>query len=599
MNILEYTLRLNDKMSAVLNKIGGGLDNASGKGRKLKKDIEDINNVNFSGFYSKIAKVASVLGIGVVFGKTLKNGMEQGMKNVSFEVLFGGVDNAKKMIDQITAYASKAYGKTAVTDAVQMQAGFDIGQDEIMKNLKAIGNVAMGDVNKFNSLNLAFSQMSSTGKLMGQDLLQMINAGFNPLVQMSKTTGKSVAKLKDEMSKGLITAQMVKNAFYDAAGAGGQFNGMVDRMANETGGLWDAAMSKIDERLLQFYNWIEPVLKPALQQFNNLLADPIGTIGQLTDKITTSFPIITGVILTATTAVVGYKLAVFSLAATQLVVMALQKVMVAYEIVVYAVRNATSLWAAAQWLINVAMTANPIGLVIAAIVALIAVIAFVIIKTDGWGKMWQHTVNGAKLIFKAYVESVKFYFNTMIDGLMIGLNYIKKGWYEFKEAVGIGDSSENQKMLAKINADTDARKKAITDGAKKIVDLGVQAKNEFSAAANSLSWNDTSFSSIANGIKNKLGISTPGIPGMDSGEGGSGRLNSGGSGGAGSTVGKDTANSIATGGSKTTHITVNVAEMGNDMKIYVNDVAEGAKKIRDIVLEHMTRALTMAQGQTQ
>ena len=600
MNILEYTLRLNDKMSAVLNKIGGGLDNASGKGRKLKKDIEDINNVNFSGFYSKIAKVASVLGIGAIFGKTIKNGMEQEMRNVSFEVLFGGVDNAKRMIDQISDYAAKSpYGKAGLSEATQMMAGFGIAQEKIMPNLKMIGDIAMGDSEKFKSLTLAFSQMSSTGKLTGQDLLQMINAQFNPLTELEKMTGKTTDQLKDMMSKGLISSDMVTQAFQNATKEGGLYYGMIDKINGTVSGQWVTAMDNISEKMLNLYdNVLQPLILPALQKFNVFLDDPIGTIGRLTDKFTTSFPIITGVILAATAAVVGYKLAVFSLAATQVVIMAIKKVMVAYEIVVFAVRNATSLWTAAQWLINVAMTANPIGLVIAAIVALIAVIAFVIIKTDGWGKMWQHTVNGAKLIFKAYVESVKFYFNTMIDGLMIGLNYIKKGWYEFKEAVGIGDSSENQKMLAQIQADTDARKKSMLEGAKKVSELDAQSKKEFAAAFSSLSWNDTSFSDVANGIKNKLGISSPGIsePGIP-GTGGSGGLNGGGSGGAGSTVGKDTANSIATGGSKTTHITINLGELVGTINISKNGFRESADNMTDEVLDAMTRVLSMAQGQ--
>ena len=77
-----------------------------------------------------------------------------------------------------------------------------------MPMLRAIGDISMGDTQKLQSLTLAFAQMSSTGKLMGQDLLQMINAGFNPLSVISEKTGKSIGVLKDEMSKGAISAKM-------------------------------------------------------------------------------------------------------------------------------------------------------------------------------------------------------------------------------------------------------------------------------------------------------------------------------------------------------------------------------------------------------
>lgn len=87
--------------------------------------------------------------------------------------------------------------------AEKMMLGFNIQAEDTIKYLKAISDISMGESNKFNSLTLAFSQMSAAGKLMGQDLNQMINAGFNPLQTISEKTGKSIATLKDEMSKGL------------------------------------------------------------------------------------------------------------------------------------------------------------------------------------------------------------------------------------------------------------------------------------------------------------------------------------------------------------------------------------------------------------
>lgn len=100
-----------------------------------------------------------------------------------------------------------------------------------MPTLKHIGDISMGNAERFNSLALAFAQMSAAGKLMGQDLLQMVNAGFNPLKTMSETTGKSMETLKDEMSKGAISADMVAKAFEDATAKGGKLNGMLEKQS--------------------------------------------------------------------------------------------------------------------------------------------------------------------------------------------------------------------------------------------------------------------------------------------------------------------------------------------------------------------------------
>lgn len=585
MNILAYTLQLNDRMSSTLSRVGASSVSTTRDVRNLNSEVNALNRTNLGGFMGAIRSAFSLipaLGIGATLGKTISMGMDQEMRNVSFEVLFKGEDNAKKMIDDISNYAAKSpYGKTELSQATQVMAGFGIEQERIMPNMKAIGDIAMGDKNKLNSLTLAFAQMSSTGKLTGQDLLQMINAGFNPLEQMSKTTGKSIAQLKDDMAKGKIGSDMVTQAFQDATSKGGMFYGMTEKISNTSGGQWSTALDNISEKLLGLYNnVIQPVLLPGLKIFNQFLSDPITTIGKIGDKIMNLNPVLLGfggVVLSVAAAIGIVKVAT-----------------IAYATVTKMITFFKGIETAAWWANNAAMLANPVTWIVAGVIALIAVIAFLIIKVDGWGEMWQHTVNGAKLLFQAFTESAKFYFNTMINGLMIGLNKIKQGWYEFKEAVGIGDSTENQNMLAQIQADTDARKKAITDGAKNIVDLGLQAKDEFAKAAGSLKFNDTGLSDVVGGMKKTLGIETPGVPGMSGGDG-----TGGGTGTGGGKAGKDTANSIATGGSKTTHITVQIAEMGNDMKIYVDSVKEGAENIRDIVLEYMTRALTMAQGQIQ
>lgn len=160
----------------------------------------------------------------------------------------------------------------------------------------------------------------------------------------------------------------------------------------------------------------------------------------------------------------------------------------AYKVTSMIVLGLTKAWTAAQWLLNVALTANPIGIIIVAIGALIAIIVLIVSKVEGWGEAWKHTFEGAKLVFKAYVAFVKLYFNTLVNGIMIGLNYIMLGWYKFKQAMGLGDENQNMQAIKRIQQDTEARKKAITDGIKEVADLSARAVNEFSAAGQSLKW---------------------------------------------------------------------------------------------------------------
>lgn len=151
---------------------------------------------------------------------------------ISFNTLLGNKDKAAEMLGEIREFAVKTPMMISdLAKGAKTLLSFNVAAEKVMPTLKAIGDISMGDAGKFQSLTLAFAQMSSTGKLMGQDLLQMINAGFNPLAEISERTGKSIADLKEEMSKGAISAEMVTQAFMDATSEGGKFNGMLEEQS--------------------------------------------------------------------------------------------------------------------------------------------------------------------------------------------------------------------------------------------------------------------------------------------------------------------------------------------------------------------------------
>lgn len=155
----------------------------------------------------------------------------------SFSTLLGSDVAGKELFTQITDFATKTpMLEKDLASAAQTMLSFNIESTKVMPILKQLGDISMGDSQKLQSLTLAFSQMSSTGKLMGQDLLQMINAGFNPLAEISRTTGRSMKELKEDMSNGLITVEMVENAFASATSEGGKFNGMLESLSQTLAG---------------------------------------------------------------------------------------------------------------------------------------------------------------------------------------------------------------------------------------------------------------------------------------------------------------------------------------------------------------------------
>lgn len=147
---------------------------------------------------------------------------------------------------------------------------------------------------------------------------------------------------------------------------------------------------------------------------------------------------------------------------------------------------ATNALAMTTKFLGLTIMGTPIGWILAGIALIVGAIMWLSENTTGWGEAWDHVWNAAEFMFKGFVSGISTYFNTMINGLMIGLNKIKGGWYEFKEAVGLGDSAENQQMIEQINADTNARKESIKEGIAETASYAIKAAAEMAAAVGSV-----------------------------------------------------------------------------------------------------------------
>lgn len=197
-------------------------------GDTAEQEGKRIDNT-FSSLGRKVAGAFAVGSLVEFERKIIGVRSEMESLQISFEIL-AGKQVGRQLYNDIKQFAAVTPMLMGdLSKGAQTLLGFGIEAEKVMPILRQIGDISMGDAQRFNSLSLAFAQMSSTGKLMGQDLLQMINAGFNPLTIIAEKTGKNMADLKDEMSKGKISVEMVEDAFRSATSEGGKFNGMLEK----------------------------------------------------------------------------------------------------------------------------------------------------------------------------------------------------------------------------------------------------------------------------------------------------------------------------------------------------------------------------------
>lgn len=156
---------------------------------------------------------------------------------VSFSTLLGSQTQANALLQEIREYGTVTpYDTEGLSQAARLMLSYGMATNKVMPTLRMLGDISMGDKEKLQSLTLAFSQMSASGRVCKQDLNQMVNAGFNPLQIIAEQTGKSLGELNDEVSAGKISVNQIEQAFISATSEGGKFHGMVDNMSNTLSG---------------------------------------------------------------------------------------------------------------------------------------------------------------------------------------------------------------------------------------------------------------------------------------------------------------------------------------------------------------------------
>ena len=156
---------------------------------------------------------------------------------VSFSTLLGSQTQANALLQEIREYGTVTpYDTEGLAQAARLMLSYGMATNKVMPTLRMLGDISMGDKEKLQSLTLAFSQMSASGRVCKEDLNQMVNAGFNPLQIIAEQTGKSIGELNDEVSAGKISVNQIEQAFISATSEGGKFHGMVDNMSNKLSG---------------------------------------------------------------------------------------------------------------------------------------------------------------------------------------------------------------------------------------------------------------------------------------------------------------------------------------------------------------------------
>lgn len=424
---LELLIELSDKMfnsglNRVQNKLNSSVNAMEGRLNQFKANASRALNS-----FATESESAFSFGIGAGIGMKVFDVVTNAITGLAGEAVnsadslekfkstmnFAGFDTSqidKARLD-VKKYADDTVYdlNTIANTSAQLAAN---GVKDYLALTQAAGNlnaVAGGNADTYKSVALVLTQVNGAGKLVTQDWNQLANAipGASGKMQDAlRKNGAFTGNFREAMEKGMISAEHFNKALMDlgfqqvaidAAKSTATFEGALGQLEAEiVNGLMSVidaiGMDNITGAIMTLTNFIGGLTKGFVWLFNeinggNPYLQILGTliIGLVTGGATLAV-IIKGVVLV------------------------------------------TKIWTAAQALLNTIMSLNPIGLVVATIVALVAIVVIAIKKYDEWGAALLAFLGPVGLVINAFKslydhwESIKKAFQT--DGIIGGLKRI-------------------------------------------------------------------------------------------------------------------------------------------------------------------------------
>lgn len=341
-------------------------------------------------FGSSIKRTIAALGLGKLAkdfasaGISFNASIEQ--YQTSFEVMTGSAEKATQITQQLKQIAANTpFELPQLADTTQLLMNYGFTADDAMKKMQMLGDISQGSADKMTRIATAYGQMSSAGKVSLEDVKQMIEAGFNPLQEISKSTGESMASLYDRISDSSLSVDEITASMERSTSAGGKYFQSMDKQSQTLNGKISTLKDTFNEFAGKAMQGLSDVLS------NTVIPALTGVLSH-SDEIMAVLNTLLPVIVAVGSAFASWKIVNF--------IQDIPKMIGSVKTAILGV--------------NAALAANPVGAVIAAISALVAVFLYLWNTSEEFRQFWTDMWNGIVEWFSGIIESIVNFFTVTI-----------------------------------------------------------------------------------------------------------------------------------------------------------------------------------------
>jgi tape measure domain-containing protein len=426
-------------------------------GTNAGRDVGNRFNEGFSSAAGRIKETVTrgimaagaAIGVGAGWGLRIASENEQAM--ISFETMLGSAEAAGGFLKDLQRFAATTpFEFPELQTAASSLISVGISADKVVPIMTSLGNATSGmgtGAEGVKRATVALQQMNAAGRITAEDLNQLRDAGVPVFDLLSAATGKSTAQIAEMASKGKLGRQeldQLMSALETGAGLE-RFSGLMEKQSQSLSGMISTFKDTLGMGLANLVQPYLPNLKTGLGMVSGLIATAFERIpgiiqnvgvflAPIIDAFRTMIPaavavarpymneaftglrIALGVVRVVLVGFLAALTGVFRFIANnrtlvETIVVGLGAFAAVIGVIVAAMkvwRAITLLYTAAQIALNIAMLMNPVGLVIAAIVGLVAAIVVLWMRSETfreivigvWTAVRDWVVGAAKAIGK-------------------------------------------------------------------------------------------------------------------------------------------------------------------------------------------------------
>lgn len=252
---------------------GEKAEKASGGWTVLKGVMADLASSAIKAAVSTVVDGAKKM---VSAGLEYNQAMEGYVTNFT-TMLGGSAEAANGMVGSLQKLASATpLAMSDLAGGAQTLLAFGVASDDVSGTLQRLGDISLGNADKMQSLARAYGKATAQGKLTGETVQMMIDAGWNPLIDICDQTGESMEDVQKRMAAGSISAEELTQAVNHATDAGGKFAGGMESASKTVAGLTSTLQDNVNAMMGEL---MQPVSDAML---STLLPTAIDAVDQLT-----------------------------------------------------------------------------------------------------------------------------------------------------------------------------------------------------------------------------------------------------------------------------------------------------------------------------